>query len=239
VGGDYAGIVWQGSSHSAQQLDIDLGSDQAIDTIAIFGLVLTPLRPATLQVMAATEAQGQFTTTWWTGAALTLFAGTAMPVSGKGVALWSAPATAGPPAAVRYLRLMFDYGSSAAIEVARVVVGKRIELQRNFGYGAGFGVRDLGSLDFSARGVLMRRRAKKLRTVSLTFSNARKDEVEATVKPLLEQIGNTEMVALITDPAADAQRQNRCYFGPLLGDLSAVWRNAAAFETKINMVSIF
>ena len=47
------------------------------------------------------------------------------------------------------------------------------------------------------------------------------------------------MVALVTDPGADPQLQNRCYFGPLVGDLGQTWRNAAAWEAKTNMVSIF
>lgn len=47
------------------------------------------------------------------------------------------------------------------------------------------------------------------------------------------------MVALVTDPAVHAQRQNRCYFGPLVGDLGQTWRNSAAWEAKVNLVSIF
>ena len=86
---------------------------------------------------------------------------------------------------------------------------------------------------------MLRTRGAKMRTAALTFSAARKDEVEASVKPLLEQVGNTEIIALVTDPAADPQRQNRCYCGPLVGDLSAVWRNAAAFETKLAVLSLF
>ena len=83
------------------------------------------------------------------------------------------------------------------------------------------------------------RRGVRLRTVSLTFSSIRKDEAEAQVRPLLEQIGNTDMVALCIDPTVDAQRQNRCSYGPLVGDVQLKWRNAAAWEAAINQVSIF
>jgi hypothetical protein len=237
---DYAGVVWQGACDfggvDAAVVRFDLGADTLIDTMLIFGVELLPTG-ATMTVQYATAAQGYFTG----GGAIsdasgTPYAGAVMPVSGKGVALWSASA----PVTARYFQIILYAGAAAkSVRLARIVIGKRIQLDRNFGYGGAFGVRDLGSLDFSARGVLLRRRAKKLRTVGLIFSNVRKDEVEATTKPLLEQIGNTEMIALLTDPAADAQRQNRAYFGPLVGDLGHIQRNAAGWETKVNLVSIF
>jgi hypothetical protein len=203
-----------------------------------------------VQIALATAAQGSGfsgsntgsgtgTGNYW-AVTQALLAGSATPVSGKGVMLWSAPASAGPPAAVRYIKLSFaGLGSGAAIQISRIVAGARIALSRNFSYGGNLGVRDLGELTFSARGAMLRRRAAKLRTIALTFSNIRKDEVEALTKPLLEQIGNTETIALVTDPGTDAQRQNRCYFGPVVGDLGQVWRTSASWEAKINLVSLF
>ena len=75
------------------------------------------------------------------------------------------------------------------MRASRVVIGKRVQPGRNFSYGAGFGVKDLGSVDFSRRGVLLRSRGAKLRTGSLTFSNLKKDEAEQVFKPLLEYLG--------------------------------------------------
>lgn len=248
VNNDYAGVIWQSANGDTANILLDLGADTALNTIMAFGVQCAGA--ATVQVAVATAAQGTGfsgtntssgtgTNNFW-GATQAVLAGSAIPVNGKYVMLWSAPSSAGPPAAVRYIKLSFSgLGAGAAVQLARVVAGQRIALTRNFAFGAGFGVRDLGSLDFSARGVLLRRRAAKLRTTALTFSNALKDEVEATVKPLLEQIGNTECVALVTDPDVNAQRMNRCYFGPLVGDLSVIWRNAAAWETKVNLVSLF
>lgn len=237
VANDYAGVVWRATAAGNPYLRLDLGSDQVIDTVALFGLTgFTSGSGLTISV--ATSAQGSgfspgnFTN--FTYPVAPVLGGSVMPANGRGVGLYSTPA----PVTGRHVLIVF-YDLVATVEVARAVAGKRVQLERNFGFGAAHGVRDLGSLEFSRRGVLTRTRGKKLRTIGLTFSNVRKDEVEGSVKPMLEQIGNTEMVALITDPAADAQRQNRAYFGPLVGDLTAVWRNAAAFETKINLVSIF
>ncbi len=233
---DHAGVIWKSTGGAVADLIVDLGSDIVCDSLLLFGCDgATPA--ATLQVTAATQAQGAgFGATSYAGPAAPMLAGSIMPVSGRGVSLWQAP-NAIP--ASRYWRLRFAGLDGAPIAVARLVLGKRIQLERNYSNGGSFGVRDLGSLDFSPRGVLLRRRAAKLRTLALTFANIRKDEVEATTKPLLERIGNTEMIGLVVDPAEDPQRQNRCYFGPLVGDLAQTRRNAAAWESKTNLVSIF
>lgn len=235
---DFAGVTWSvlcDVTGNAGSIRFDLGSDQAIDTIMVFGVENIPAN-ATFHANYATAAQGNFTGASSTTSGDGVYAGSVMPSSGRGVGLLALNATI----TARYLQINFIAGSAGkSIRVARIVVGKRIQLERNFSFGAAFGVRDLGKLDLSRRGVLLRTRGAKLRTAALTFTAARKDEVEASVKPLLEQVGNTEIVGLVLDPAADAQRQNRCYCGPLVGDLSVVWRNAAAFEAKVAVLSLF
>ena len=234
---DYAGVVWKCGAGDIVELIVDLGSDIACDSLLLFGLD-GATASMTLQVAAATQAQGSnFAMTSYVGSAAPLLAGSIMPANGRGVALWQAPSEGIMPS--RYYRLRLAGLAGTPVSVARLVIGRRLRLERNFANGGSFGVRDLGTLDFSPRGVLLRRRGAKLRTLALTFSNVRKDEVEASTKPLLERIGNTEMVGLVVDPAEDPQRQNRCYFGPLVGDLGQTRRNAVAWEAKTNLVSIF
>jgi hypothetical protein len=238
VGNDYAGVVWQSANalyaNGAIVLQLGLAGDQLIDTIMLFGVAGAP-DTASVSISAVPVAGGNFEGSVYNGPAQPLYAGSERGTSGLGVAVLTLPA-----AKFHIVRLTFT-GLSAAhfVRISRAVIGKRIQLERNFAVGGSFGVRDLGSVDFSARGVLLRRRGAKLRTVALTFSNVRKDEVEAVTQPLIEQIGNTEMVALLTNPDADPQREKRAYFGPLVGDLGHTWRTAAAFEAKINLVSIF
>lgn len=235
---DYMGVVWKSpAGTSTRTLTIDLGADLAFDTIALFGL--TGAQAGwTLKVDAATAAQGSgFPGGSWSGSVDTLLAGTEMPTSGRGKSLWLAPAVLPPPAS-RYVRLTFGSLSNAAVTVARVVIGERIQLHRNFQFGAAFGVRDLGGVEFSARGVLLRRRGEKLRSTGLSFPNAHRDEVEAMINPLLERIGNTDCICVVTDPDAHAQRQNRMYYGPLVGDLGVVWAKADGFEARVNIVGL-
>ena len=63
-------------------------------------------------------------------------------------------------------------------------------------------------------------------------------EVEASVAPLLEKVGNTEPIALLTDPAPHAMRQRRAYFGPMVGDIGVTWRKATLFQSQANLVSL-
>lgn len=232
LGNDYAGLVWRTSVNGYRAFDVDLGSDMSVDTVMLFGIT-NGATGTSVNIYYKTSAGSSWILAL--GGA-PLFAGSApLPAGRTGTGLYDL----GAPVTGRYVRVELPSAFDGLIQASRVVVGKRIQPERNFSFGAEFGVRDLGSLDFSRRGVLIRTRGKKLRTVGLAFSNINKDEVEASTRPLIEQIGNTEMIAVVTDPEVNAQRQNRCYFGPLVGDLAHVQRNARAWEAKVNLVSIF
>lgn len=251
VANDYAGIVWRATHGSAVIVRYDLGADVDLDTIAIFGIAGTLLPTATVRMALATSAQGpgfngsNVATGTGTGnfweplAPQGLYAGSTMPKTGGGKSLWTKPA--GGPAAFRYVNVAFaGLGTGNHIQIARVAIGQRVQLARNFAFGGAFGVRDLGSFDFSPRGVLLRRRSKKLRTVNIAFPHSFRDEIEEQVQPMLELIGNTEPIALVTDPDAHAQRQNRMYFGPLIGELANTQAKAGGgWEWRCPMVSLF
>lgn len=238
VDNDFMGVVWRSATGSASQsLTVDFGGDVAIDTALMLGCT-GATGDWTLTVQAATAAQGPgFPGGSWSSGAGPFLAGTAMPVNGRGKALWMAPEDGGPPAA-RYWRFTIGGLSGGAATVARLVLGMRIALARNFQFGATFGVRDLGSTEFSVRGVLLRRRGAKLRALGLTFGSVYRDEVEGQVSPLVERAGNSEPIAIVIDPDPHAQRQNRIWFGPLVGDVGMVWAKASGFEWRCNLVDL-
>lgn len=237
VGNDYAGVVWKSPAGASVTLTVDLGANVLCDTAMLFGCD-GATGGMTLRVEASTQAQGPgFGPAGWTGVALPFLAGADMPTDGRGVALWQAPAS--PPPASRYWRFTIAGMAGGQISIGRLVLGRNLGLRRNFSFGALFGVKDTGSVDWSRLGVMLRKRGKTLRTLGVTYQAAHKDEVEAKVLPLLEQIGNTELVAILTDAAPHAMRQRRAYFGPSYGDLSAIWRTADGFTTGFNLVSIF
>ncbi len=232
---DYLGVVWKSTAGSARYLDIDLGADTTFDFVALLGCT-SAFIGWTLQVMVATAAQGpSFATRIYDSATGTFLAGATPLPSGRGVGWHDIPS----PVTGRYIRLSIVTAAGSVVTAGRIVIGKRIIPEREFVFGAAFGVRDLGSFDLSARGVpLWRRNKAKLRTLGISYANAYKSEVETALLPLVEEVGNEMPVFVCTDGTADTQRQRRCYYGPLQGELGAIWARAAGFEFRVNMVSL-
>jgi hypothetical protein len=136
------------------------------------------------------------------------------------------------------VRLAFSALADAAIEVGRVCIGQRITLGRNFTYGAVKSIRPLGSVGFSTRGVLLRRRGAKMRGVGVSCDAVTRAETEASVMPLYEKVGNDETVVLCLDPEADSQRQNRIWLGFLQGDIGSVFAGFNRFTCQFNVLAI-
>lgn len=221
VANDYMGVVWRSATGAASRtLTVNFPSSVQFDTAMLLGCT-----GATSGWTLAVDAGGG------TNAFL---AGSAMPVSGRGRALWSLPS----PVTAASATFTFGGLSSLAASCARVVIGKRIELARNFAFGAAFGVRELGGFDFSQRGVPYWRRGAKRRAIGVSFPHAYRDEIEAAIHPLLEELGGEGPVGLIIDPAAHAQRQNRMWFGPMTGDLGTIWTKANGFEWRCNIADL-
>lgn len=212
-------------------LRIDLGADQVIDTVMAFGVSSAPAG-GLVNVFTATTAAPNAFTLQLTDSPL---AGTVARADALGVTLGLLPA----PVSARYVQLSYIApGPGAFVEISRIVIGRRFQPAIGFEYGGQFGVRDLGALDVNARGVLLRHRGKKLRTVSLNFPSLTKQEAEGTAQKLLEQVGNTECIALCTDPTPDPERQSRCYFGPLVGDLTRTWASARGHEVRVSLLGL-
>lgn len=235
IGNDHMGVVWKsGAGAASQTLIIDLGADMTADALLLIGCTGSAVG-WTMRVQAATAAQGGgFVTAVHDSGDQPFLAGAVMPTSQRGRAMWLLPAAIN----ARYWRVTIGGLANGAAVVARAIVGRKIQLQRNFVFGGAFGVKDLSNVDFSVRGVLLRRRGVKLRTVGITFANVYRDEVEKHVHPLIEEIGISEPIALILDPDPDEQRQNRIWFGPLVGDLGTVWAKPGGFEWRASLVGL-
>ena len=229
---DYMGMTWQGTG-TTFNVDVDLGSDKAIDSVVLLGLSGVSTSWNWL-VKTATAAQGSsFAASTTVVASSQMLAGTTLTSAALGKAFATFGAVTG-----RYVRFTITPPASATIRMARIVVGDGFTLATNFLFGAGFGVKPLGSLDFSARGVLLRRSGAKLRSLAISFPAASRSEVETSIQPLLEVLGNDNPLCIVTDPDADAQRINRIYFGFLVGSLGTVWARLGGFTADFNMVCV-
>lgn len=228
---DHIGVVHRGTSTSAAWVQCDLGAAQGIDTAAF--LSANALGAQTLQVRADDDSTVSTGPTY-DSTALAFAAGSALPGSGRQNSLWAHTSVI----TERYWR--FDIASlgGTAFDAGRLVMGRRIDLARQFAFGAAWGVKDLGRFDLSPNGVIALRKSRKLSTIGLSFPMTHRDEAEDKIVPLFESIGNTAPILLVTNGEADAQRSRRMFFGYLVGDLSAVWNTADGWEWRANLVSI-
>lgn len=234
VANDFAGVVWKSAGGaSSVTLTLDMGAATAIDAALFFGCT-GAAEGWTLTVQSADDS-GFGTNLTTHASAVPFLAGAAFPTHGRGVGYWTA---ASVPTARRYWRFTIGSLANAQVTIARLAIGRRLTLERNFAFGGGWGVRDLGKVDFSRMGVRVRQRGAKLRTLGLSFPNVYKDEVEEKVQPLVEQVAGQEPIVLVTDPEDHAQRQRRCWFGHLTGELGTVWRTAAGWEWRANLIDL-
>lgn len=232
LGNDFVGVVHRGTNGAAGWVQLDLASAQSLDFAAFLSTNLAP--GATQRVRAATTAAGLTGVPGYdSGVINPAIAGSSIPTSGRSNSWWRDAAQS-----FRYWR--FDLASlgGAAFEAGRLVVGQSIQLDRNFSFGAVRGVRDTSKLEWSALGVMLRRRGRKLRTLSISFENAYRDEVEQKILPLLEVAGASEPLLIVLDPDAHAERQNRMYFGPIVGDLGVIQRTASGYRWQAELVSL-
>jgi hypothetical protein len=232
---DHAGIVWKsfgGASADALNLDLGAGNAKAIDLALFFGCT-----GATTSWQLSVAALNDDLSVAWASASAQFLAGSTPPSHGRGVGYWRAD-PASPPPAKRHWRFTFSNLGGAQVTIARAAIGQAIALERNFAFGAAFGVRDLGRVEFSPMAALLRRRAARLRVLGLSFPAVRKDEAEGKIQPLLELSAGQEPIALVTDPDAHALRQQRCWMGWLEGELGTVWPRPSGFEWRANLVDM-
>lgn len=232
---DFAGVVYRSRSGlSSETLYVDLGlSPLPVDAALFFGCNGAK-SGWTLTVSASDDFDGLVNNVNYPTAGF--LAGAAFPTHGRGVGLWE---SSGAAITRRWWRYAFAGLAGDQLVIGRLAMGERLRLERNFGFGGAFGLRDLGKVEFSANAVMLRRRAPKLRLLGISFPSVRKDEVEEKVLPLVELAGGQEPIALVTDPEPHAQRQRRCWFGPLVGELGTIWPRPSGWEWRVGLIDLF
>lgn len=231
LGNDHMGVVHRGTSTTAAVVQCDLGAARTIDFAAFLSSNATGAQ--TLRVRADDDSDLVAESAYDSGV-IVFRAGATLPTSGRSNSWWEHASGV----TQRYWRFDIAALGGTPFDAGRLVLGRKIQLARNFSFGAGRGVKDTGSASFSAQGNLLRRYGRRLRTLSLSYAATAKAEIETLVLPLLEGVGNTDPVFVCIDPAADAERQNRMYFGLLQGDLQAIHRVADGFEWRCDMTSL-
>jgi hypothetical protein len=226
---DWMGVVHRGTATTTGSIIFgDLGVARPVDTVALLSASTAVSNIATV---AAGTSNGSFDIL--NTGAQAFPAGSAVPTSGRQNSL----TLLGSATTARWWTVQMGTLAGAPFEAGRWVIGEKYQPARNFSFGAAFGVIDRGGGDFSQQGVWLPKSGAKQRTLGVSFSATTRQEAETILGPLLERVGNSKHVLLVTDPDANAQRQRRMYFGPFIGNLEMLWRVADGWEWRANMVS--
>lgn len=215
---DNIGLVWRASGTVGVYAIIDLGATApSIDFYSFLSMLpasAVTIRARAYDSLANAQAAGA-TGLSYDSTALAANAGANVPFTGRQNS-WGE--IAGGHSA-RFWR--FDFGGlTAAFEAARLVVGERLQFSRNFSFGRNKGIGDTGSVDWTPTGAMLRRLGAIFRTIDLRFESLSSAEVEDELEPILEIVGNTRPVLVVTDPDAHANRARRMWFGPITSPLS-------------------
>lgn len=232
VQNDFMGMVARAASPGiAIGIRADLGANPPpIDTFAALGLI------GAADTTGAILQGGSDPTfaSWSVEVTMTPAATERATAAGRhhGLHLFATPQT------WRYWYLRITTSVSLQLEIARLLLGTRVQPGRNFSFGVARGVRDLGEVSFSSRGAVLRRSGRRLRTLDLSWDFLTKAEAEGASLPLLESVGGTGFVLACLDPAADPERSRRLYYGPLAGNSAVTWRAADLWQKRLQMQSV-
>lgn len=233
LGNDYIGVVHKAGAVGGHSIVVDLGSAMPVDFVSFLSAAPASFSLRT-RAFASVASANAGTSALYDSGVLAAPAGAVVPTSGR-VNTWLEPTTAQTRQAWR-----FDVSGEASVfSAGRLVLGQKLQFGRNFSFGMAPGVIDTGSVDWTESGAMMRRFGRIMRTLDIDFACLTRVEAEETLLPLLEVVGNTSPLLLVTDPAAHAQRQRRMYFGFLQSDLKVpikaydVWTWKASFRSVI------
>jgi hypothetical protein len=224
---DWIGVVHRGTAVAPPALvSADFGGALPVDTVALLNSTGT----ATQWEVNGGTVSGASNV--YLASGLTFAAGATGTTSGKVHSLHLLPAIY----MARYWTARFT-AMAGVFEAGRYVLGRKYQPARNFSFGAAFGVQDLGGGKFNSQGVWLPQPGIIQRTIGLSFTSTTRQEAELTLQPLLERVGNSKHILLVTNPDPDTLLQKRMYFGPLQGNLDTLWRVPDGWEWRANLVS--
>ncbi len=230
LGDDMIGVVHRGTATPTAWIEVDLGSAQAVD----FAAFLAAEGGATGQRVRAAATQADLTAApGYDSGTVGFAAGTETGAWGRVHSWWEASS----PQSWRWWR--FDLsGLAAPFAAGRLVMGRRIRFSRNYKFGLAPGIKDLGRAGVAIHGALDRRRGARLRTLQIAWSSLTRVEVEQDLMPMLERLGRTEPLLLVTDPAPDPRRSRRIYFGWVDEDIETPNRHYDQWEWRTKIMSV-
>lgn len=104
-------------------------------------------------------------------------------------------------------------GHTGAFQASSLILGAKIEPSHFYNFDWEYGVRDLGSIDFTRFGVVDEQDGAVWRTIDFTLAWQSEAEFEASFRPMAEALGKRGVIYLCFDPEPTIYRQARTYLG--------------------------
>lgn len=197
--------VWRSTSLTGQSIAIDLGSAKAVNIAALLFTNLTAAATWRVQAGSTTGVSD------YDSGAVTAWAGATKNVDRPHCLL---DLTAGPQT-YRYWKITLTDASNPDtwFQAGRLILSKAFQGVRNYSYGAGRGFKDLSEREDAFGGQLLYETRARRPVLSFEAGWLNKAEMEGGILELQRTLDGPVLAML--DPAADAARMGRMYYGLL------------------------
>lgn len=200
---------WRGSGGISDDIIIDLGSMQSVDTIYGMGSKLTATGSTRLRI-SSVDSTGIAGDVYDSGAIV----GRVDPNYGYAPFLLPSPVTG------RYLRMGFIDASLAAIELGRMFIGQRTQFQYNFAYGWSIQRVDRSLKTKTRGGQTQVFRDNAFRTFDLPMAFVSPSDRYGLIEAMDVACGQNTDVLMISDPTSSNLGRDSIW--GLVSDLTAI-----------------
>ncbi|GER00938.1 hypothetical protein JCM17845_15610 [Iodidimonas gelatinilytica] len=226
---DMIGVVHRGVTAPLGWIEVDLGEVRPVDFASFLG---TEGQAVSQRVRGASSRAGLTVSPGFDSGLVNFSAGGA-GAFGAVHSWWRAT----EPQSYRWWRFDFS-GLSQPFAAGRLVIGHSLSFKRNFNFGMAPGIRDLGRASITIFGTLDRRAGARLRTLEIAWSNISHTEVQESLMPFLERMGQTGTVLVVTDPREDQNLGRRMFFGFVDEDIEIPQRHYDRWEWRTRLLSM-
>lgn len=202
------GLTWQSGSYGDHWIRGQFTGPRAIDFCALVSANAQPDTQVRLR-LGSTMAQVDGSAPYDSGALPFI-----SPAISREDGLYHSHLELPSPVTANAFRLDIT-GHSGPFEASMLVLGQKVEPSRFYNWDREFGVKDLGSGEFTSWGVFNEQPGIVMRTIDFTLGWQSETEFEASFRPMIEQLGIRQPLYLVFDPEPHAARQAKTYMGML------------------------
>ncbi len=202
-----AGMIWQSSGNADLWARGDFGAAKAVDFVS---LISTNAQAGTTARLRLGDSQAEVDgSADYDSGAQVIITPSITREDGKYVWHWELPSVQ----TKQWWRI--DIGSHTGdFEAAALVMGQKLQFADFYNtLGFGFGLEDMGNVEFGRYGVNAEEGGRKMRTLEMEFGWMSDSDRATKFQPLRDKLGTTGVALWCFDSEATVQRQDKTYFG--------------------------